>query len=53
MGFISCPHKKVKEKYCLRLKTDCVPGRPKCGLSEDTTFETPRRERLKKVEEKN
>lgn len=51
MGSFSCPHKRVKETYCLRLETDCVPGRPGCVLPEDTTFETPWQERVEKLEE--
>ena len=35
----SCPHFRPDDEYCLRLKTDCVPG--------TTVFATPVEERIR------
>ncbi len=29
----ACPHFDMARDYCLRLKTDCIPGRRGCVLS--------------------
>lgn len=47
----SCPHFCPNEEQCLRLKTDCVPGRPGCVLAGKTTFATPVEERIRLREE--
>jgi len=39
----SCPHFRPDDEYCLRLKTDCVPG--------TTVFATPVEERIRLREE--
>lgn len=50
MGSFSCPFKKVKERYCMRLDAECVPGRPGCVLPDDTNFNVDWEERLEKRE---
>jgi len=47
----SCPHFTPAEDACLRLKTDCVPGRPGCVLPADTGFAMPAAERVRLREE--
>jgi hypothetical protein len=47
----SCPHFDPNRDYCLRLKTDCVPGRPGCVIV-GATFAVPIEERLRAVEER-
>lgn len=47
----SCPHFCPDEEQCLRLKTDCVPGRPGCVLGNKTVFATPVEERIRLKEE--
>lgn len=49
----SCPHFDINRDYCLRLKTDCVPGRPGCVLPNTAGYAVPIEERLRlKAEEK-
>ena len=36
MSSFSCPHFDLARDSCLRLKTDCVPGRNGCALPADT-----------------
>lgn len=47
----SCPHFCPNEDYCLRLKTDCVPGRKGCPLAGKSTFAVPAEERVRLREE--
>lgn len=47
----SCPHFRPDDEYCLRLKTDCVPGRPGCVVPGKTVFATPVAERIRLREE--
>ena len=47
----SCPHFRPDEEHCLRLKTDCVPGRPGCVLGSKAVFAVPVEERIREVEE--
>ena len=42
----SCPHFDINRDHCLRLKADCVPGRPGCGLAKNSVFAVPVTERL-------
>ncbi len=49
----SCPHFCPDEDHCLRLKTDCVPGRPGCVLAGKTVFATPVEERIRERAEEN
>jgi hypothetical protein len=46
----SCPHFDQARDACLRLKTDCVPGRRGCVL-EGSTFAVPVEQRLREHEE--
>jgi len=48
----SCPHFDINRDYCLRLKTDCVPGRPGCVLT-GCTFAVPIEQRLRERAEEN
>lgn len=48
----TCPHFELNRDYCLRVKTDCVPGRPGCVLS-GSTFAVPIEQRLREREEEN
>ena len=49
----SCPHFSPEEDRCLRLKTDCVPGRKGCVLEGTTVFAVPVEERLREKAEEN
>ena len=49
----SCPHFGINADACLRLKTDCVPGRPGCVLPNNSVFAVPVEERLRLREEEN
>jgi hypothetical protein len=42
----SCPHFDINRDHCLRLKADCVPGRPGCVLAKNSVFAVPVQERL-------
>lgn len=46
----ACPHFDMARDYCLRLKTDCVPGRRGCVLS-GSQFAVPPDVRLQQKEE--
>ena len=46
----SCPHFDPNQDYCLRLKTDCVPGRKGCVLDGKSVFAVPVAERLREKE---
>jgi len=49
----SCPHFHPDDDHCLRLKTDCVPGRRGCVLPASTVYAVPAEERVRlKDEEK-
>jgi hypothetical protein len=48
----SCPHFDIERDACLRLKTDCVPGRPGCVLA-GSVFAVPVEQRLKEREDEN
>ena len=47
----SCPHFRPNDDWCLRLKTDCVPGRRGCVLAGKTTFAVPAEVRVREREE--
>lgn len=47
----SCPHFRPEDEHCLRLNTDCVPGRRGCVLPKDTHFAVPAEERVRAKEE--
>lgn len=46
----SCPHFRPDDEYCLRLKTDCVPGRPGCVLPRTSGYAVPAEERVRAKE---
>ena len=46
----SCPHFCPDQDSCLRLKTDCVPGRPGCVLAGKSVFAVPVEERIREKE---
>jgi hypothetical protein len=43
----SCPHFCPDEDHCLRLKTDCVPGRRGCVLEGRGEFAVPAEVRVR------
>jgi hypothetical protein len=47
----SCPHFEMQREYCIKLQTDCVPGRPGCVLSKNSVFAVPVEERIRRKEE--
>lgn len=49
----SCPHFRIDDDHCLRLKTDCVPGRPGCVIGGKTVFAVPVEQRIREREEEN
>jgi hypothetical protein len=48
----ACPHFDIDRDACLRLKTDCVPGRPGCVLA-GSTFAVSVEQRLREREDEN
>ncbi len=46
----SCPHFDPDRDFCLRLNTDCVPGRKGCVLVGKAVFAVPVEERLREKE---
>lgn len=46
MSSFSCPHLEVAKDFCLRLRTDCVPGRKGCVVPKSTVFLVPAEERV-------
>lgn len=53
MSSFSCPNFQCENEQCLKLRTDCVPGRPGCVLCKNSVFAVPVEERLReKAEEK-
>ncbi len=51
MSSFSCPHFEMPREFCMRLQTDCVPGRPGCVLSKHSVFAVPAEERIRQKEE--
>jgi hypothetical protein len=49
----SCPHFRIDDEHCVRLKTDCVPGRRGCVLEGNSVFAVPIEERLRQREAEN
>ena len=47
----SCPHFRPDDEHCLRLKTDCVPGRHGCVLEGKAVFAVPAEQRVCEREE--
>ena len=46
MTSFSCPHFDCLADACLRLRAECVPGRPGCVLCKNSVFAVPWQERL-------
>jgi len=51
MSSFSCPHFEMQQEFCIRLRTDCVPGRPGCVLAKNSVFAVPVEERIRAKEE--
>ncbi len=51
MGSFACPHYDTAKDNCLRLKTDCVPGRRGCVLRGKSVFAFSAEERVRELEE--
>ncbi len=51
MSSFSCPNYEMRREYCLKLQTDCVPGRQGCVLSKNSVFAIPAEERVRLKEE--
>lgn len=47
----SCPHFRLNDEWCLRLNTDCIPGRRGCILPKDTVYAVPPEVRVREKEE--
>jgi hypothetical protein len=47
MSSFSCPHFEMGSEHCLRLRTDCVPGRPGCVLCQNSVFAIPVEQRIR------
>jgi len=47
MSSFSCPHFDMEREYCMRVRSDCVPGRPGCVLRGNSVFAVPPEERLR------
>lgn len=52
MGSFACPHYDTAKDSCLRLKTDCVPGRRGCVLRGKSVFAFSAEERVRELEKK-
>ena len=50
MSSFSCPHHEEVEDLCLRLDTDCVPGRPGRVLPRTLVYAVPVEERIREKE---
>jgi hypothetical protein len=51
MSSFSCPHFDAEKDFCVRLRTDCVPGRPGCVLCQNSTFAIPVEQRIREKAE--
>ena len=51
MGSFTCPHHDAAKDSCLRLKSDCVPGRRGCVLRGKSVFAFSAEERVREREE--
>jgi len=47
MSSFSCPHFEMESEDCLRLHTDCVPGRSGCVLCQNAVFAVPVEQRIR------
>ncbi len=41
----------MQREYCLRLRAECIPGRPGCVLCGNSVFAVPWQQRLREKEE--
>ncbi len=48
MSSFSCQYIDSKEDCCMRLKVDCVPGRPGCVLYGKVEFAVSAKQRIEK-----
>jgi len=46
MSSFSCPHLDLAINNCIRLKKDCIPGRPGCILLNKVVFAVPADKRI-------
>jgi hypothetical protein len=51
MCSFSCPHYDMEKDFCLKLRTDCVPGRPGCVLCQNSVFAVPVEQRIREKAE--
>ena len=51
MSSFSCPNFQMERDYCMKLRTDCVPGRPGCVLSKNSVFAVPVEQRIREKAE--
>jgi hypothetical protein len=51
MSSFSCSHFDTEIGWCLKLRTDCVPGRPGCVLRHNSVFAVPVEERIREKAE--
>lgn len=51
MSSFSCPHVAGSNNQCLKLKKECVPGRPGCVLANRFQFAVPADKRLAGMKE--
>jgi len=50
MSSFSCPHFDGEMKICLKLRKDCIPGRPGCVLRGNSSFAFPPEERIREAD---
>jgi len=50
MSSFSCPHLELPNNNCIRLKKDCIPGRPGCILQNKAVFVVPAEKRINERE---
>lgn len=46
MSSFSCQYIDKNESFCIKLKTDCIPGRPGCVLRGRFNFAVPANKRV-------
>ncbi|MDH7604934.1 MAG: hypothetical protein QHH13_08555 [Melioribacter sp.] len=53
MSSFSCQFIDSEKSYCIRLKKDCIPGRPGCVLKGRFVFAIPAEKRMTPELDKN
>lgn len=53
MSSFSCQFIDSEKSYCIRLKKDCIPGRPGCVLKGRFVFAIPAEKRMNQQSDKN